>query len=48
LGVGLSAESVVDRKKRQAKGHEGGDGEDLPVIEPGIAERPQDWLTPDS
>jgi hypothetical protein len=39
LRVGLSAERVVDRGKCQAKGHEGGDGEDLPVIEPGIAER---------
>jgi hypothetical protein len=39
---------LVLRPRRQAKGHEGGDGEGLPVIEPGIAERPQDWLTPDS
>src|SRR5690242_10130651 len=35
LRVGLSAERVVDRGERQAKGHEGGDGEDLSVIEAG-------------
>src|ERR1700735_952583 len=37
--VGLSAERVVDRRERQAKGHEGGDGENLLVAEPGVAER---------
>ena len=39
LRVGLSAEGVVDRGVRQAEGYEGGNGEDLPVVEPGIAER---------
>ena len=39
LRVGLGAEGVVDRGERQAKGYEGGDGEDVPVVKPGIAER---------
>ena len=34
--VGLSAEGVVNGGERQAKGYEGSDGEDLPVIEPGV------------
>ena len=38
MRVGLGTEGVVDRGKRQAESHEAGDGEDLPVIEPGIAE----------
>ena len=32
-------ERGVDRGERQAEGDEGGDGEDLPVVKPGVAER---------
>src|ERR1700689_2943097 len=38
LCVRLSAECVVDRRERQAKGSENGDGEDLVVVEAGVAE----------
>jgi hypothetical protein len=38
LRLRLAAERVVDRGERQAKGDEGGDGEDLPVIEPAVAQ----------
>jgi hypothetical protein len=41
------SESLIAENAR-TKATKAAMAEDLPVIEPGSAERPQDWLTPDS